>query len=526
MKKKINVLLVEDSEDDAILISRELKKNDFDIDQKRVETRQSMEKELQNKTWDVIIADYALPKFNGIDALKMLKESNLDIPFIIVSGKIGEDAAVEAMKTGADDYIMKNNLKKLSPAIKRELKEYETRREGKKAKKEVEKYHRKLEDINKKLKNEISERKEAERNAVEAKEYLQNVIDSTSKIIIAVNDNGRVTIWNEMAEKITGYKEKDVYNRTISKLHTFSDSQQIEDAMKDISKGKKSKFDSVIISKDNAKKIMRFQGSLLKGASNNKIGIIFIGEDITRDAEMHGKLLGGNSYLIPNKQVDSAVNLFVDLVGSDHQGLFISRLNPELLHSLLPSISNIEVNLLSEEKLSNYPNISDLEHLIRSIQDFTNDNAGAIILLDGTHYLLTKFSFNELISALYQLNEIIIKNKSMMFVRFDPNVVDNYQMAVIENELHALPSQKIKGITLEDSVYEILKFIYQQNQNNALVPFKKVMSKFKISYSTAAKRLEGLEDKGLIFTRRQGKLRAIYISEKGKTLLHKREIAE
>jgi PAS domain S-box-containing protein len=341
-----------------------------------------------------------------------------------------------------------------------------------------------------------------------------------------VNNNGRITIWNQMAEKISGYKRKEVFNRTISKLQTFSDAQQLEDAMKDISNGKKTKFDSVIISKDNAKKIIRLQGSLLKGSGNNKIGIIFIGEDITRDAEMHGKLLEGNTYLIPSKQIDPAVNLFVDLIGGAHQGLFISRLNPESLNSLLPSTSNIQIKLMSEERLSNYPNISDLDSLISSVRDFSKNNNSSIILLDGTHYLLTKYSFDTFISAMYTLNEIIMNNKSMMFVRFDPGILNDYQLAVVENELQALPSQKIKGITLEDSVYEILKFIYQQNQNNALVPFKKVMSKFKISYSTAAKRLEGVEEKGLSFTRRQGKLRAIYISEKGKTLLHKREIAE
>jgi predicted transcriptional regulator len=112
-----------------------------------------------------------------------------------------------------------------------------------------------------------------------------------------------------------------------------------------------------------------------------------------------------------------------------------------------------------------------------------------------------------------------------MFIRFDPSIINENQMAIIENELHKLPSQKIEGITLEDSVYNMLKFIYEQNQNNALVPYKKVMSRFKIAYSTAAKRLEELENKGLIFTKRQGKLRTVYISEKGKTLLHKREIA-
>ena len=526
MKEKINVLLIEDSEDDAVLINRELKNAGFKLNINRVETADAMKKAMEETDWDIVISDYVLPEFGGKEALKILRDSDADIPFIVVSGKIGEDTAVEAMKTGADDYIMKDNLKKLVPAVKRELQDYETKREEIKAKEELEKYHSKLEDINKQLKNEIAERKEAERDAIEVKEYLQNVIDSTSKIIISVNNNERVTIWNEKAEDITGYKRDDVHNRTISKLAAFTQPQQLEDAIKDIRKGKKTKFDGVIISKDNAKKIVRLTGSLLRGKGNKKIGVIFIGDDITRDAEMHGKLLEGNSYLVADKQIDSAVDLFIDLISKDHPGLFISRLNPEAIHSIIPLTSNINVRLLTEETFSNYQNISDLKTLIQTMKDFSQSSENAVILLDSTHYLLTKYNFNEFIGALYQINEVIMKTKSMMFIRFDPAILNDNQMAIVENELQTLPSQRIKGITLEDSVYEILKFINQQNQNNALVPFKKVMTKFKISYSTAAKRLEGLENKGLIFTRRQGKLRAIYISEKGKTLLHKREIAE
>ncbi len=526
MKKKINVLLIEDSEDDALLIKRAMKKGDLDINMHRVETEASMKKAIDENDWDIVISDFVLPKFGGKEALKILRESDLEIPFIVVSGKIGEDTAVDAMKTGADDYIMKDNLKKLSPAVKRELQDYETKREEKKAKDEIEAYHKKLESINTQLKKEISERKEAEKNAIEAKEYLQNVIDSTSKIIISVNNNGRITIWNDRAEQIIGYKENDVSNRTMSKISAFSQSQQIEDAIKDIRKSKKTTIDIVVITKDNAKKIIRLTGSLLRGKGNKKMGVIFIGEDITRDAEMHGKLLEGNSYVVSDKQIDSAIDLFIDLINKDHPGLLITRMNPEIISSLLPSSSHIQVRLLADEKFADYITISGLKTLIKMVKEFCMTTDNPIILLDSTHYLLTKFGFNEFLNALYQLNEIAIKSKSMLFVRFDPAILSDSEMAIVENELHTLPSQRIKGITLEDSVYEILKFIYQQNQNNALVPFKKVMSKFNISYSTAAKRLEGLEEKGLIFTKRQGKLRAIYISEKGKTLLHKREIAE
>ena len=527
MHKKIKVLLVEDSENDAILIKRELTKGGFSPEIERVETAESMKKQLNKPNWDIVISDYVLPQFNGLKALKLLKESSHHIPFILFSGKIGEDTAVEAMKKGADDYIMKDNIKKLSPAVNRELEDYTYKREQKKAEAEIEKYHNKLEKINNQLIKEIQDKKAAETKAIESKEYLQNVIDSTSQLIIAVNNNNRITTWNTSAEIITGYKKKDVFNRTISKLDLFNDPCEVIDVIKNISKGLKSGLDNTVITtQNNTKKILRLKGSLLKGQKKEKIGVLFIGEDITRDAKMHGKLLEGNSYYITGKNMDQSIDLFIDLVGMNHQGLYISRMNPESLKTIIPSSSNIKIKILSEEKISNYQNIIDLKKLVSTIKDFCKESESAVILIDSIHYLTTKYSFNEFMNAIFQINEFIINTKSMLFIHFDEDIFQQQQKAILENELHALPSQKIKGITLEDSVYDILMFIYQQNKNNSLVPFKKVMSKFKISYSTAAKRLEDLEKKDLVFTKRQGKLRTIYISDKGKTLLHKREIAE
>ncbi len=132
--QSLRVLIVEDSEDDTLLIIRELKKGGYNPVQERVETASAMKKALKEKQWDIILCDYKLPKFNAPSAIALLKESNIDIPLIIVSGTIGEETAVECMRLGAQDYIMKNNLSRLCPAIARELKEAETRNKQKQAK--------------------------------------------------------------------------------------------------------------------------------------------------------------------------------------------------------------------------------------------------------------------------------------------------------------------------------------------------------------------------------------------------------
>jgi PAS domain S-box-containing protein len=128
MSKPLRVLIVEDSEDDSLLMLRELKRGGYDPVHDRVETAKAMKAALKEQTWDLILCDYVMPHFSAPDALKTLKESGLDIPFIIVSGSIGEDTAVAAMKAGAHDYMMKNNLKRLVPAIEHEIREANIRR--------------------------------------------------------------------------------------------------------------------------------------------------------------------------------------------------------------------------------------------------------------------------------------------------------------------------------------------------------------------------------------------------------------
>jgi diguanylate cyclase (GGDEF)-like protein/PAS domain S-box-containing protein len=126
MAAKLRVLIVEDTEDDLSLLLRELRRG-FDPEWQNVQTADAMRLALRSGTWHVVISDYQLPLFNGFEALRTLQEAGLDIPFILVSGTIGEETAVEAMKAGAHDYLMKGKLHRLVPAVERELREAELR---------------------------------------------------------------------------------------------------------------------------------------------------------------------------------------------------------------------------------------------------------------------------------------------------------------------------------------------------------------------------------------------------------------
>ncbi|MBX3664137.1 MAG: response regulator [Burkholderiales bacterium] len=127
MSRPLRLLLVEDSQDDADLLLLTLRRGGYAPQHQRVSDAREMAAALDDGPWDLVIADYSLPQFSGIAALELFKSRDIDIPFIIVSGHIGEDEAVAAMKGGAHDYVMKRNLSRLVPAINREMREAEMR---------------------------------------------------------------------------------------------------------------------------------------------------------------------------------------------------------------------------------------------------------------------------------------------------------------------------------------------------------------------------------------------------------------
>jgi signal transduction histidine kinase/DNA-binding response OmpR family regulator len=137
VNRSLRVLIVEDLEDDAVLVVRELRRAGYNVAFERVDTEAAMRSALAKQTWDLVLADYTMPRFSGLAALELLKTSENDIPFIIISGSIGEDLAVAAMKAGAHDYMMKHNLRRLIPSIERELREAEVRSQRRRAEEQV-----------------------------------------------------------------------------------------------------------------------------------------------------------------------------------------------------------------------------------------------------------------------------------------------------------------------------------------------------------------------------------------------------
>ncbi len=218
----LKILIIEDSEDDVVLLLRELKLGGYEPFHRRVETAADMEAAIAETQWDIIISDFMMPQFSGPAALDLLKQSGLDIPFIIVSGKIGEDIAVESMKAGAHDYILKGNLARLVPAVERELRDAETRASKRVSEEELDRHRKHLEELvdertnelrrtNEQLQQEISDRKTAEealrkavKRAREEKAKSEAIIAALGDGIVIQDSNYKITYQNVIHKNIIG----------------------------------------------------------------------------------------------------------------------------------------------------------------------------------------------------------------------------------------------------------------------------------------------------------------------------------
>jgi signal transduction histidine kinase len=179
MKRQLRVLLIEDCETDALLICHELERGGYDVTLRRVQSAKALRAALDKEKWDLFVSDYRLPQFSGLDALKIIQQKGFDQPFILVSGYIGEETAVAAMKAGAHDYLMKDNLARLAPAVERELKEAEVRRARAQAQLDLEKSNLELAQAREELEQRVRERTS---DLLRANQALRSQMDARKRL--------------------------------------------------------------------------------------------------------------------------------------------------------------------------------------------------------------------------------------------------------------------------------------------------------------------------------------------------------
>ena len=288
MGKDIRILIVEDSEDDAALLIRRLQCGGYNPAYERVETPEAMADALDRQEWDLVIADYSMPCFNGLDALKLLQEKEPDLSFILMSGQVGEDFAVEAMKAGAHDYILKNNPARLIPAVERELRDTRARRSNG----QNEQALRELRD-----------------------KYVMLSTHGRDIILYARYCNSRIIEANEAAVQEYGYSRAELLGMTIYDLRAEDERQFVDLQMKQADE-RGIAFETYHLRKDGSAFPVEVssQGMTIKG---ERIFLAVV-RNITLRRQQEEKLL------IDNKVFE---NILTGIVVINHDGV-VQRINP------------------------------------------------------------------------------------------------------------------------------------------------------------------------------------------------------
>lgn len=195
MNQELRVIIIEDSEFDAVVMANVLEQGGYVLDFERIETAEELKKALSDRSWDLILSDYNLPDFNAPQALRILQDSKLDLPFIIISGGIGEDVAVAAMKSGAHDYLMKGQLARLVVAVERELGDAATRKA----------------------------RKQAEEELKENELRYRLLWENSNDGVVLMNDSGEILFANPAVTQMFGYDSEVLLGSNLARLIDHSD---------------------------------------------------------------------------------------------------------------------------------------------------------------------------------------------------------------------------------------------------------------------------------------------------------------
>ena len=283
--KPLRVLLVEDTEDDATLLLLELRHGGFEPYIVRVQTAAAMKAELLGRSWDVVISDFSLPSFTGFEALRVLQGSGVDVPFILVSGTIGEEVAVEAMRAGADDYVMKARLQRLPAAVERELREAEAR----------------------------AAHREAQKTLI----ALRKAVDSLPVGVTITGTEGTILYTNPAEHALHGYEPNELVGKEGRSLMPPEFTRRLTvDQMRNLRSWKRERLN---VRKDGSVFPAQLISDVVLGTGGEPLGIVTICEDISERK------------LIEQQMFRHA--FYDDLTGLPNRALFLERLGRAVARS-------------------------------------------------------------------------------------------------------------------------------------------------------------------------------------------------
>jgi len=354
------------------------------------------------------------------------------------------------------------------------------------------------------------------------KEHLDNIINNTHQIIFTINEEEVINLWNDAAEKNTGLSKSHAIGKKLKTLDLFENIDEIQDFISDSFKNKKSYLHELIV-KNTGKKLWKVTTSIIykeESVSN----ILFICEDITWKKGAHDKLIPGSSYIIDDPSSDVLYHIVKSITQTDGGALCITR-NVSESSKQYTLGKNVSWLYFSENTstISKEKTVSNLDALCERISSFIKNVPTPVITLNRLDYLIGKYGFEEVLTVLYTINDLIQSYNGLFFLRVNSNILTKENIGFLYEEFLQLPSQQIDNLTLTQELFDVLRYIQQENSNHKIVIQSHICKNLYLSKVTVQKRIDILLKKGLILTKKKGRANQLLITEKGKTVLHQRK---
>jgi len=442
MTKQIRLLIIEDSENDALLLVRELRRGGYELFFERIQTCEEMQAALERCEWDVVISDYVMPRFTGLDALTVLQKSGLDIPFIIVSGNIGEDIAVRAMKAGAHDYLIKGNLARLTPAVERELREAEVRHARKKAE--------------------------------DSRNLLAAAIESLADAVVVTNDQGYIQYVNPAFEHITGYTQQEALGRTLHILESGKHDEAFYRSLRDTILRDGAWFGRLFNKKkDGTLYLEDCTYALVRNDQGTITNYVSVKRDVTDKVRL--------------ESIAESVNM-MDNIGYIFSGVRHEIGNPINSINMTLSILKQKLGTIDQPAVNGYLNralheVSRIEYLLRTLRNFNMFEKPLVQNLQlrpfmEKFYALTSEDFRakgiEIVTSI---------DKDVQSCYADPRVLQQVLINLLTNAADALDGRKNPKVTI--TIFRLDDGIRISMEDNGCgIPEDKLKNLFKPFYTS------------------------------------------
>lgn len=367
----------------------------------------------------------------------------------------------------------------------------------------------------------ITERQKDREKISKQKRFLDNLVNSANEIIFTVDKDHKVSLWNAAAERNTGILKTKVVGKKLSSLNLFENSSEFHEYLNHVFAGKDGFLNQLVVKSNvGGKRLWSASPSIVK--SNDVISdVVFICHDMTFKDEIHGRLVPGRGYLVSEVSADSLFDVFKGLLHSGWNGLCITRnlsdVAPDCFNGLQPAM------LMFSSYGSGEGVVSSLDELFDAIEVFVKETKNAAMCLNRVDYLISRFGFDRVLDFLYRVNDLMRMKQGLFLLRVNKTLFSSEQVCFLQEEFSMLPSQQMQDVSLEDVLYNVLGFIFKENEKSSLVSHKNICNHFGIVKVTAQKRIEDLLKKGLIISRNRGRSKFLHVTDKGRELLHRRK---